>query len=198
VPSGAKSSNLKTARGTISSSSHIVTVSNNPKENPHYMGITFSSDDPERRTAILILQLAHVDFGRYRSCGFALGQHSAFASFALFDRHQFYCARGHNRLMPHCDEIAPVLSSRPEGDLHPPAAHLAPNMRATCRESHEARMASPTARAILEGGYLIGGHHLVRSNQRVRVAGHPPQRRSDVYHPGVGEAGCQLFVCISG
>jgi hypothetical protein len=87
VPSRAKSSNLKTAREPIFSSAHIVTVSNNPKENPHYMDITFSSDDPERRTAILILQLAHVDSGRYRSCGFALGQHSAFASFALFDRH---------------------------------------------------------------------------------------------------------------
>jgi hypothetical protein len=58
------------------------------------MDIAFSSDDPERRTAILILQFAHVDFGRYRSCGFALGQHSAIASFALIDRHQSYCVQG--------------------------------------------------------------------------------------------------------
>jgi hypothetical protein len=44
------------------------------------MDTLFSRADPEKSTAILILQFAHVDFGRYRNCGFALGLHIANSS----------------------------------------------------------------------------------------------------------------------
>ena len=37
----------------------------------------FPEQTQRNRIAILILQLVHVDFGRYWSCGFALGQHTS-------------------------------------------------------------------------------------------------------------------------
>jgi len=56
---------------------HILsTVSNNPKVLPSQSGFAFSRADPEKRTAVLILQLVDVDFGRFWSCGFALGLHT--------------------------------------------------------------------------------------------------------------------------